>query len=164
MAQVKKKKLTPKERQFVSAYLKDISRNATQAAITAGYSEKTARQIAASLLSKVYIQEAIEVVIGRIEEKSLVDATYVIKNLREVAERCMEHVPAMEFDRVEKKLIQKTQAVIDEENNSREVGVFEFDSTGANRSLELLGKTMGMFVDKHDVTVGGRMVIVRPKR
>lgn len=49
--------LTARQAAFLREYL--ISRNATQAAIKAGYSEKTARQQATSLLSNVYIKEAI---------------------------------------------------------------------------------------------------------
>lgn len=45
--------LTPKQRRFVSEYRKDL--NATQAAIRAGYSKKTARQQGERLLSNVDI-------------------------------------------------------------------------------------------------------------
>jgi phage terminase small subunit len=50
-------KLTPKQEKFVQEYLIDL--NATQAAIRAGYSKKTARQIATQHLSKLHIQEAV---------------------------------------------------------------------------------------------------------
>ncbi len=45
-------KLTPKQRRFVEEYLIDL--NATQAAARAGYSPKTARQIATENLKKTY--------------------------------------------------------------------------------------------------------------
>lgn len=48
--------LTAKQRRFVDEYLVDL--NATQAAIRAGYSAKTAGQIGERLLKKVEIQEA----------------------------------------------------------------------------------------------------------
>lgn len=51
-------KLTPKQQRFVDEYLIDL--NATQAAIRAGYSPKTARQIGEQNLSKLDIQQAIE--------------------------------------------------------------------------------------------------------
>ena len=44
------KKLTDKQRRFVEEYLVDL--NATQAAIRAGYSKRTARQTGAENLSK----------------------------------------------------------------------------------------------------------------
>jgi len=49
--------LTPKQELFVNEYLVDL--NATQAAIRAGYSKKTAKQIATENLSKPAIARAI---------------------------------------------------------------------------------------------------------
>ena len=49
--------LTPKQARFVQEYLIDL--NATQAAIRAGYSEHTARQVASENLSKPYIVKAV---------------------------------------------------------------------------------------------------------
>lgn len=51
-------RLTDKQRRFVSEYLIDL--NATQAAIRAGYSEKTAQQIGTENLSKPVIQAEIK--------------------------------------------------------------------------------------------------------
>ncbi len=50
--------MTPKQTCFVQEYLIDL--NATQAAIRAGYSVKTVRQVASENLSKPDIQRAIE--------------------------------------------------------------------------------------------------------
>ncbi len=47
--------MTPKQKRFIECY----EGNATQAAITAGYSERTARGIGQELLTKPDIQEAI---------------------------------------------------------------------------------------------------------
>jgi phage terminase small subunit len=50
--------LTPKQRAFVLEYIKDF--NATQAAIRAGYSPKTARQIGQQNLTKLVISQEID--------------------------------------------------------------------------------------------------------
>jgi len=50
--------LTPRQQMFVAYYL--TSRNATQAAIQAGYSAKTAEQIGHQLLKKTSVQAAID--------------------------------------------------------------------------------------------------------
>lgn len=50
--------MTNKQEMFIKEYLVDL--NATQAAIRAGYSEKTAKDIACENLAKPYIKEAIE--------------------------------------------------------------------------------------------------------
>jgi len=49
--------LNPKQQRFVAEYLKDL--NATQAAIRAGYSAKTAEQIGHQLLKKTSVAEAV---------------------------------------------------------------------------------------------------------
>ena len=51
-------KLTPKQKAFCDEYLIDL--NATQAAIRAGYSEKTANRIGNENLSKLDIQNSIK--------------------------------------------------------------------------------------------------------
>lgn len=58
MANKQKPKLTPKQRLFIREYLIDL--NATQAAIRAGYSKKTAYSIGQQNLKKVEIAAAIE--------------------------------------------------------------------------------------------------------
>lgn len=60
------KKLTAKEKRFCEEYMIDF--NATQAAIRAGYSEKTARQIGYENLTKPYIRDFIN---QKLREKSL---------------------------------------------------------------------------------------------
>lgn len=52
------KKLTDKQQAFIDEYLIDL--NATQAAIRAGYSEKTAQEQSSRLLSNVKVQNAIQ--------------------------------------------------------------------------------------------------------
>ena len=53
----KKDGLTPKQQMFVAEYLKDL--NATQAAIRAGYSKKTADEIGRQLLGKTWVAAAV---------------------------------------------------------------------------------------------------------
>lgn len=58
--------LTPKQQAFCDYYIENP--NATEAAIRAGYSEKTARQLAAENLSKPYIREYID---ARMKQKEI---------------------------------------------------------------------------------------------
>ena len=74
--------LTPKQQRFVEEYLIDL--NATQAAIRAGYSAKTAKVIAAQNLSKLNVQEAIEEAQSKRAEQTQIDAAYVLKRLVEI--------------------------------------------------------------------------------
>ena len=74
--------LTPKQQRFVDEYLIDL--NATQAAIRAGYSEKTARSIGQRLLTNVDIQKAIEEAQSKRAEQTQIDAAYVLRRLVEI--------------------------------------------------------------------------------
>ena len=74
--------LTPKQQRFVDEYLIDL--NATQAAIRAGYSEKTARSIGQRLLTNVDIQKAIEDAQSKRAEQTQIDAEYVLRRLVEI--------------------------------------------------------------------------------
>ena len=73
-----KNKLTAKQERFVAEYLIDL--NATQAAIRAGYSEKTANAQAGRLLVNVSVQNAIrESKLAR-SERVLFDADDVLRS------------------------------------------------------------------------------------
>lgn len=76
--------LTPKQRLFVAEYLKDL--NATQAAIRAGYSAKTADTQGPRLLENVGVRAAIDIGMATREQEVQVDATYVLRRLHEMAE------------------------------------------------------------------------------
>lgn len=74
--------LTDKQEMFCREYLIDL--NATQAAIRAGYSEKTARKIGSENLSKPDVQGRIaELKVQRNEQVSI-DAAYVLRRLVEI--------------------------------------------------------------------------------
>lgn len=77
--------LTPKQERFVQEYLVDL--NATQAAIRAGYSAKTASRIGPQLLGKTCISEAIQKAMKKREKRTEVTQDYVIAKLREIVEK-----------------------------------------------------------------------------
>lgn len=74
--------LTEKQRLFVDEYLIDL--NATQAAIRAGYSKKTAGQIGDENLKKPQIANAIQEAQAKRSERVQVDADYVLARLVEI--------------------------------------------------------------------------------
>lgn len=71
------KALTPKESKFVDEYMVDL--NATQAVIRAGYSAKSARQIASENLSKPHIQAAIANARAEQQKRTQIEADKVIQ-------------------------------------------------------------------------------------
>ena len=76
-------KLTPKQERFVQEYLIDL--NATKAAIRAGYSAKTARELGHRQLTKVDISRAIEEAQAKRAEHAELTADAVIDELRKIA-------------------------------------------------------------------------------
>lgn len=76
-------KLTPKQKRFVDEYLIDL--NAAQAAIRAGYNEKTARQIASEYLTKPNIQAEIQKRQNRLQNKLEITQERVLQELAAIA-------------------------------------------------------------------------------
>lgn len=107
--------LTDRQTRFCEEYLIDL--NATQAAIRAGYSEKTANRIASELLSKLDIQEKITELKAERAKRTEMTQDSVIQELAAVARAEVKGVRAVD------KL----------------------------KALELLGKHLGMFVERYEV-------------
>ncbi|WP_180116443.1 terminase small subunit [Acinetobacter sp. YH12140] len=133
--------LTPKQQRFVEEYLIDL--NATQAAIRAGYSEKTAKVIAAQNLSKLNIQEAIQEAQNKLSERTGITQEYVLSNIQKVVERCMQQEAVRARD---------GSPLLVEGPEGDLTCLFEFKETGALKGLELLGKHLGLFKDKIEHT------------
>lgn len=125
--------MNAKQEQFCLEYLIDM--NATQAAIRAGYNVTTAYSQGQRLLKHVEVHARIEELKAERSENTKVTADYVVKGLQEVAERCLQKKPVMVFNG------QYMEQATDEEGNN----VWQFDSSGANKALELLGKHTGIF-------------------
>ena len=77
------KKLNPKQERFCDEYVIDL--NATQAAIRAGYSEKTARQTAYEILTKPYIQDRIAELQKDIGDRNAITADFVLNGIKDIA-------------------------------------------------------------------------------
>ena len=79
------KKLTAKQQRFVAEYLIDL--NATQAAIRAGYSEKTAYSIGQENLTKPEIAAAVAAAQAERSERTEVTQDYVLTAIKDTIER-----------------------------------------------------------------------------
>ena len=92
-------KLTPKQQRFVSEYLIDL--NATQAAIRAGYSKKTASVIGLETLRKPLVAAEIEKAIKQREDRTGITADDVLKALAEIGygmgEKTTDRLKALEL-------------------------------------------------------------------
>jgi len=75
-------KLNVRQQVFVNEYIIDF--NATRSAIAAGYSTKTANRIGSQNLTKVDIQDAISIAMEKRNERTQINADYVLNRLVEI--------------------------------------------------------------------------------
>lgn len=131
-------KLTAKQQRFCDEYLIDL--NATQAAIRAGYSKKTANRIGAENLSKPVIKQYIEERMAEKEAELIADQDEVLKYLTSVL-------------RGES---QSTEIVIEGVGEGcSEARTIQKEPSEKDRlkAAELLGKRYGIYTDKVEADV-----------
>lgn len=139
-------KLTAKQQRFVDEYMVDM--NGTQAYKRAGYQAKTDKVASVSavrLLANDRIQDAIQERRKAQAERTEITADYVLKSLKTVAERCMQGEEVMVYDKALEDYVG--------------TGEWKFDSSGANKSLELLGKHLKLFTDKVEQENSGEVTV-----
>ena len=154
--------MTAKQKRFCEEYLIDL--NATQAAIRAGYSPESAQQIGAENLSKPVIRARIDTEIAERSRRTGVNADRVVQELAKIA-----------FVKATDIIDPNTATVRDSatEEDKACIAAVKFKSSSGESSdsvereirmcdklkaLELLGKHLGMFTDK--VNVSGNVPVV----
>lgn len=120
-------KLTPRQERFVAEYLIDL--NATQAAIRAGYSARTANRMGAENLSKPGIAAAIAAAQAERAERTELTQDWVLTTLQENVKRAMQAIPVLDSE-------------------GMETGMYTYQGSVANKALELLGKHIGMWPNR----------------
>lgn len=169
--------LTDKQRKFCDEYLIDL--NATQAAIRAGYSPKTAEQTASRLLRNVKVQEYIAKRQKELSRSTEVTQERVIKELALIAfsnnadyahvveKKMKAEVDGMLVDILDEDgkpaTYRTVEPVLTEElteEQKRALAVIkkgrdglEVKSCDKVKALELLGKHLGIFTDKIEANV-----------
>lgn len=120
--------MTSQQQKFADQYL--VLNSGTKAAIAAGYSKKSARSKASQLLVIEEIEIYIENGRALASEKALVDASWVQERFKAISDRCMTVEPVMVM--------------------GEPTGEYKFDSAGANKATEQLGKIIGVYVKDND--------------
>lgn len=131
-------KLTAKQQRFCDEYLIDL--NATQAAIRAGYSKKTANRIGAENLTKPVIRAYIDKRMSEKEAELIADQDEVLKYLTSVL-------------RGES---QSTEVVVEGQGDGySEARTIQKEPSEKDRlkAAELLGKRYGIYTDKVEADV-----------
>ena len=157
--------LNERQKQFCDEYLIDL--NATQAAIRAGYKEKTAYSMGQRLLKNVEIQREIQKKKDKRSERTEITQDMVLRELAAIA-----FADATDYVQVVQKpyLTEDGEEVflpdvaITETNELTAIqkkaiaGIkqgkngIELKLNDKTKALELLGKHLGMFTDKVEVT------------
>lgn len=168
-------KLTAKQQRFCDEYLIDL--NATQAAIRAGYSLKTARAQGQRMLTNVDIQTYISELIKKREKRTEITQDSVLRELALIAfAKASDYAKVVEKDamiEVDGNMV----PVLDEDGNpvkyrtvepiltdeltedqKKAIAVikkgrdgFEIKPYSKIQALELLGKHLGMFTERVEV-------------
>lgn len=147
--------LSNKQQAFVNEYLVDF--NATQAAIRAGYSERTARAQGSRLLTNVDVSEEIQ---RRVNEHAMT-ANEVLLRLADVARGSIGEF--MEFRGGMLPTLNLSQA----QDKLHLVKQFKYDSNGlpviemysSYDALVQIGRAHGLFTDRSEVEHSGELIV-----
>ena len=146
--------MTVKQKMFCDEYLIDL--NATQAAIRAGYSKKTARAMGAENLTKPAIREYIA---KRMEEKEkalVADQDEVMKYLTAVMRREMKESIVVTTSEETTKYVPDKEGKMRQQKVKKEtpqIVKIPAKLSDANKAAELLGKAYGIYTDKVETDV-----------
>lgn len=147
--------MTKKQKRFVEEYLIDL--NATQAAIRAGYSPDTANEQGSRLLANVSVSNEINRAMAERSKRTGVNADRVVRELAKIA-----FVNAADVINAKDATL-RNDATEDDTAAIQSVKVKTFGDDGLEReikmadklkALELLGKHLGMFKDKLELSGG----------
>ena len=163
-------KLTPKQEKFCQEYIIDF--NATRAAIEAGYSKKTANVIGNENLIKPYIATRLQELMKEREERTEITQDMVVKELANIAffdiGNVFDGYTLKEIDQLPDTVRKAISSIkVREEKGDAGQSIAELKEFRANdklKAIELLGKHLGMFVDKQEITHQGQLQVYRPEK
>lgn len=156
--------MTPKQKLFAEEYLKDL--NATQSAIRAGYSKKTAYAIGQENLKKPEIQKAIQELMNKRSKINEITADNVLKELASIA-----FADSTDYAKIKHKTVvndvtgEKEEVTYVEftdtddlsEEQKKAISAIKYTRNGIAvethnklKALELLGKHLGMFEEQQE--------------
>lgn len=136
--------MTAKQQRFCDEYLIDL--NATQAAIRAGYSKKTARQMATENLSKPVIKAYIDKRMAEKEKSLIADQDEVLKYLTSVLRGESQSAEIV------------VEGVGDGCSEARTIDKAPSEKDRL-KAAELLGKRYGIYTDKVETDVDMELTI-----
>lgn len=135
--------MTERKRAFVDAYISDIKHNATAAAIKAGYSAKSAKQIAYKLMHDEEVKKAIAAEIKERHAQNTAEANEVVEFLTSVMRgEKVDNIPLFVGD------------------GCQELEEGKPSARDRLKAAELLGKHYALFTDKAQIDSEGVVQII----
>lgn len=143
--------LNPKQKTFCAEYLIDL--NATQAAIRAGYSKHTAKDIACQNLAKLNIQVEIQRLMKEREKRTEITQDRVLEemailgysNIKDyIAASTEGFIVFKDMDKITEKQARAIEAI---KVNVKD-GKIEFKLHSKTKTIEMIGRHLGIFTDK----------------
>ena len=133
-----------------------IDLNATQAAIRAGYSKKTAKQIGQENLTKLDVKEYIEKRMAEKEKELIADQDEVLKYLTATMRREKKECVVVTTSEEKSTFVPDGEGKMRKQTVKKEVPrIVEIPArlSDANKAAELLGKAYGLYTDKVETDV-----------
>lgn len=147
-------KLTAKQQRFCDEYLIDL--NATQAAIRAGYSEKTAKQIGQENLTKPDIRKYIDERMAEKQKELIADQDEVMRYLTAVMRRQKTDSVVVTLSEEQSTYVPDANGTMRKQTMKKEVPrIVEIPAQlrDANKAAELLGRAYGLYTDRIETDV-----------
>ena len=149
------KPLTPKQQRFVEEYLIDL--NGTQAAIRAGYATDSADVEGSRLLGNANVRARIDVALAERSKRTGVNAEIVIQELARIALVNPINVIDPETGEIKAGSIDDLAAIASVKvkitpTKNGDIVEREVRMADKIKALELLGKHLGTFIDRKEIT------------
>lgn len=124
--------LTPRQKAFAVEYVKDF--RIKRAALAAGYAENTAAKTGYKMLQNPVVRQEVDRLLEEATKSVGIGPEWVLAKWVDLYEKCMQ-----------------IQEVTDKKGNP--TGEYTFDSAGAARALDAIGRFTGGFDQRHRVNV-----------
>jgi len=134
--------MTEKVKRFCDRYFETL--HGEKSAIDVGYSAKSARAQASQMLASDECQAYLSELKLKMQIETGITHKWVMDRFKHISDACVTAVPVMVFDYESKSMVIKKDA---DGNN-----VYTFDSSGANKSTEMLGRMIGAFEKDNEQT------------
>lgn len=149
------KPLTPRQQRFVEEYLIDL--NATQAAIRAGYSPNCAKETGSELLTYPHVRARIDVARAERSKRTGVNADIVVEELAKIARVNPIDVIDPNTGKIKADSVDDVAAIASVRvkitpTKNGDIVEREVRMADKIKALELLGKHLGMFIDRKEIT------------